>query len=1120
MLHIYPGEHTVKKTQIKMLINLVLMAVGIAVLLTLLISAQHAYSIRQNHAQSNTILNSVTEVLKNNEEEAQKLQEYFNATNQQNAVILAHISVNGEFDRVFYYMMRGQFAEACQVFSNFVETVDSEYMYVIDRQGRIVSSISTADLYHSVTEKTKIPADEPRLYNGTMSVNAAGETVYSPIVTFSGYGRNVYTYTTELKGSDGEIRYLVVGFSDNVLSMELEVLKDDARLLSTIKAGSGGFVFCVDKATRNFTYFDDGVSRLSREYAPHFGVTEEALEDGFSGNLTVNGIQYYCTSSEYQPIDRSNPLVIIAAVPESEVLTDEATVALWPTFIFVSTLVLIWSYGVFLQNDFIRTKKTPRSIRLFPNAKRYRAYISAKKAAEQSDSTVRPQPPRILYFNASIAAALGLLTALAVVLVFLLVFFMQTVVSTKDGIDYSQQALNEVHARVNEIRSNSDSVLGYYNRQYQAKADLLGKLMSTNPYSVFSYSDMDHVFVYDDETNAGVLSLSEEPFFKQVCRENGIKGLTVYDEKGRTIATCTNRWDYVLPTEPEEADYSLRQILMGRHAATSWEEEDENGNVVKQVFGNIFYYYTNPDGTYTNIYDWMDNPDTVTRHRGVISFYLSDEQFSLVRKSVSVGFVAEQLVNGRLSSLVLFDNSPEHKVLFSDMPSMVGKTGDELGLEPNVFNGIFNGFRVIDGTRYFEAVRGEGELFGGVYIPASELFAMRFEITRITVAIMLACAAAMTLVLVFHNEDEETAYTAVRNSETYKLEYDTVTITTPDGRRQKVKTMTSQIVTTVKWRDKSPEQKMQSVFLLSYVLFAMLLASTIIYYISADRIYSLTWYIMRGDWVHSFNLFSVCRCAVVFVFITAGITVCNPLLNLFASSFGMRIEAWGRLLLSLAKYLTVFAGVFYCLYLYGINGTSLLASAGIFSVIVGLGAQSLIGDMLAGLFIALEGEIRVGDIVTIGDFTGQVLDIGLRTTKVRDRLLNVKIFNNSTISSVINMTKQLSYAVCEIGIEYDESVTRVERVLKREFSNFKHSLPMIIEGPYFLGITSFGESSVNISVSAGCTEQNRVVLQRELNRAILDVFQRNHISIPYPQMTLSHRESTVEAPAEKEAEPV
>lgn len=138
--------------------------------------------------------------------------------------------------------------------------------------------------------------------------------------------------------------------------------------------------------------------------------------------------------------------------------------------------------------------------------------------------------------------------------------------------------------------------------------------------------------------------------------------------------------------------------------------------------------------------------------------------------------------------------------------------------------------------------------------------------------------------------------------------------------------------------------------------------------------------------------------------------------------------------------------VYYCLMLVGVDTTTLLASAGILSIAISFGAKELVSDILSGLFIIFEGEFRVGDIIMVGDWRGTVVEIGVRTTKVEDGSKNIKVIRNSDISNVINMTKETSYASCDVGIEYGESLERVENILAKELPNIRKRLPAIIDG--------------------------------------------------------------------------
>ena len=102
-----------------------------------------------------------------------------------------------------------------------------------------------------------------------------------------------------------------------------------------------------------------------------------------------------------------------------------------------------------------------------------------------------------------------------------------------------------------------------------------------------------------------------------------------------------------------------------------------------------------------------------------------------------------------------------------------------------------------------------------------------------------------------------------------------------------------------------------------------------------------------------------------------------------------------KLINNFLKYLIAIIAIFLVLGAWGVDAATLLASAGIISIIIGLGAQSLISDILAGMFIVFEDEFRVGDIVIVDGWRGTVDEIGIRATRIIDWQGNIKIVNNS-----------------------------------------------------------------------------------------------------------------------------
>lgn len=210
-----------------------------------------------------------------------------------------------------------------------------------------------------------------------------------------------------------------------------------------------------------------------------------------------------------------------------------------------------------------------------------------------------------------------------------------------------------------------------------------------------------------------------------------------------------------------------------------------------------------------------------------------------------------------------------------------------------------------------------------------------------------------------------------------------------------------------------------------------------------------------------------------------------------------------KLINNLIRWVVIIVAALITLSAWGVNVTALVASAGVLTLVIGLGAQSLVADIVAGVFIVCEGEFLVGDIVIIDGCRGTVQEIGIRTTKIVDAGGNVKIINNSEIKSVINQTQQLSLAQCTVGIEYSESLERVEKIINAELPAMAQRIEGIAEGPFYKGVSELAESSVNLFFTARCKEDSLYQVQRDLNREIKLLFDKNNINIPFPQVVVT-----------------
>ena len=188
----------------------------------------------------------------------------------------------------------------------------------------------------------------------------------------------------------------------------------------------------------------------------------------------------------------------------------------------------------------------------------------------------------------------------------------------------------------------------------------------------------------------------------------------------------------------------------------------------------------------------------------------------------------------------------------------------------------------------------------------------------------------------------------------------------------------------------------------------------------------------------------------------------------------------------------------------GINVTPLLAGAGVAGVVIGFGAQSLIKDLINGVFILLEQWFQIGDIVTIGNTSGTVERLNLRTTVIRDIEGTVHYIPNGEITKLSNQTQLWSRAVVEVGVHYSEDTDRVVKVLEDVFEdlvNDKNYKKVILERPVILGdggISELGDSAVVFKIICKVKPGEQWTIARQMRKRIKDKFDEIGIEIPYP----------------------
>ena len=213
-----------------------------------------------------------------------------------------------------------------------------------------------------------------------------------------------------------------------------------------------------------------------------------------------------------------------------------------------------------------------------------------------------------------------------------------------------------------------------------------------------------------------------------------------------------------------------------------------------------------------------------------------------------------------------------------------------------------------------------------------------------------------------------------------------------------------------------------------------------------------------------------------------------------------KLETFKGLLTNIIKYIIVTFLVLAILTVYKIDISSILAGLGIAGLVVGLALQDLAKDLIAGFSIIVENQYAVGDIISIGDFKGEVIFLGLKTTKIKSYQGDVKIVANRNATEVINYSMSNSLAIVDVDIAYEENNEKVEEILEELTLELSKTLPNLKGNVELLGIQELGSSSVKYRITAPTKAMEHFAIERRIRKAVKIRLDEENIKIPYTQI--------------------
>ena len=889
-------------------------------------------------------------------------------------------------------------------------------------------------------------------------------------------------YTSEIDGNYS------IYINNNSESLQKN-LNENASLeyvLDGIKVGQNGFAFAVHAVKETIIFYPD--SALVGDMAKEHDIDISLLVSGTDPVITIDGIKYQCSVTQ---IDNG---LIACAVPVSELTANKLLTVVISLIIYAVLMAIIIMFSAFLHDDDFRRENEECDD--FEEKEKRKALAGQEKKNA---------------YNRFLGRRIIAIAVCGVILAFAVTFYIQSLVTlSKQSVTNNKRCEETV-----ETLKNNDNTISVqseeYNDEYLEKVRIAAFVIQ----------------------NADSKQLTKD-FMTELRDKLGVDSLQYFGTDGKIIAADTDLWSYTISSDEEDQSYAFWSVLDGTKQELIQEtQRDDEGNL-KQYVGRA-------------VLD--DDHKTI----GMVEMSATPEALEKALLNTDTATVLKGIRPGNNGFAFAIDKETKKFIYFPDT-EISGADAERYGMTENQLVGNYNDFVKIGGKKYYCASLEYNGMIVYAAVPFGDVNITALPVAALSSIIMLIFMALLWLLFSFNKRDVQEKGVACSGEEDFDVktaayeqavkcaniettsninennsvddlqaecsacenheklnssdnaadidventenEKQFVDVVLGDGRKTKTRAVGFRWNhNETDWENRTAGQKTTYILNIILTVIAFFIMAAVLF---ADSIFpeeSIIHFILKGEWQKGFNIFSVTYCILIAICIIEIVTIVRRLVMWLAHSMNAKGETICRLVDNFLGFAVVIAIAYYCLGTLGVDTTALWASAGILTLIIGLGAKSLVSDILAGLFIVFESEFQVGDIVTIDSFRGTVIEIGIRTTKIKDSTGNIKIFSNSSVGNVLNMTKDYSAVSCDITVAGDVDIHELEKVLEEEFPNIKEKLPAIVDGPFYRGIAEFSDDAAVVKITAKCQESDRVQLERDLRRQLKMALSKHKINV-------------------------
>lgn len=556
--------------------------------------------------------------------------------------------------------------------------------------------------------------------------------------------------------------------------------------------------------------------------------------------------------------------------------------------------------------------------------------------------------------------------------------------------------------------------------------------------------------------------LLSEDGLNSISRIYGFNEIYMLNESGKPDVSSTNQHDFMLSRNPADDTYSFWNVI--------------NGFVEShvQIVRNDPYHQDND-----MLYIGLANSD----NRGMMLLMLPHEVLKTWEQNYEVETVLKTIGLDSQSTLLAV-NAGSTTCVFDSSNQYTGLSLDAYGMDSAYLRNGYSGTHQFDGRECLIHTRTVLD-WNLLYItPISMISVSSWFFTALVIITgLIVSIIAVLPCLIVHTPGEDLR-PPVRKDHSHHRRSHVDAMLTRDGEIELVERQVEQHTMNKRWRRMNANEKLSYLVRLILLpvscslLFFLLFGVHTGYYPIIDRI-------LDQNWDKSLNVYAVSYVAIVLAGIWFVANLLQAITEYVTGTFSRRWKTLGILISNIIRYSALIVSIFFTLQNFGVETSALVTSASVLTLGFGLGCQSFVADVVAGVFLIFEGTFRVGDIVTVDGWRGEVVEIGLRSTNVKNELGNIKVFQNSRISGAINMTRDLTSAVCDIILPPGEPLEAYEEKLTSDFfPTAQESISSIRHPLVYEGIVAMNGDSATLRISVKCRESEREQIRRDLYRAL------------------------------------